>query len=49
MANDLDDDMLEELKSIANLMERTVASNERIARALEAMLEMYQQMAAPKR
>jgi methyl-accepting chemotaxis protein len=47
--NDLDDDMLEQLKSIGNLMERTTSSNERIARALEEMLEMYRQMAQPRK
>lgn len=47
--NDLDDDILEELKSINNLLERVAASSERTAKSLEQMMEMYRQAAAPRR
>ena len=39
--NDLDDDILEELKSMNNLLERVVASNENMARLMQEMMEMY--------
>ena len=42
--NDLDDDILEELKSINNLLERIAASQERTERVLTQAWDAYAQL-----
>jgi hypothetical protein len=42
--NDLDDDILEELKSINNLLERVAASNARIEQMMSKAWESYSKL-----
>lgn len=43
-ASDLDDDILEELKSIGNLLERVASSNERMEKMFQQSMQMYAQL-----